>query len=449
MSTHTHSIGRPSSSITVIGGCLLMALVSATGTVHAQDDSSGSNVITPPADITMMSVGDGTTCVALQDGTAKCWGRNSDGQLGRGDTIAIGDDEVPADVESIDLGGFVEEIHTNGEQTFARLASGEIRGWGLNDAYQLGLQHNETIGDDETLAQTNTTVDLDGPAIDLAVGDGFACAVLAGGKVQCWGANDVGQLGLGHTQKVGDDESPASAGYVPLGGNAVSVIAGTSHACALLDDGSVECWGLNADGQLGLGHTQAIGDDEVPLVEGPLVLGGDVEQLAAGERHTCALMANGDVRCWGSNDSGQLGSGSPETIGDDELPAERAPVSLARPAIDIAAGARHTCAILDDWSMVCWGDGQEGRLGLGHEGDVGLVSVPLTAGVVTFADQRAATMVFVGSTAESTCAQLDDGALQCWGLNDVGQLGRGHTGSTASTTPGRHVDDIKVKKTND
>ncbi len=418
---------------------LLVAVAGTPLGVHAR-----ASMLEPTDAIAMMSAGDGTTCATLIDGRAKCWGLNDQGQLGLDDPSSIGDDELPGDAAFIDVGGPVQEIHTNGRQTFALLHSGVVRAWGANDAGQLGLGHTAS----PVPAVVTVDVQLGGVAFDLAVGDGFACGLLEFGIVRCWGANDAGQLGLGHTATVGDDETPADADKVQLGGAAVSVVAGAHHACALLDDGTVRCWGANDAGQLGLGHTATIGDDETPSFVRPISLGAAAVELAAGESHTCARLVTGAIQCWGANDAGQLGLGHADTIGDDERPNSTSTVALAAPAVGLAAGARHTCAILTNASLVCWGEGLDGRLGLGHENDVG-VSATLSpgAGTVDLGD-RSASRVFIGATASSTCAELDDGSLRCWGLNDVGQLGLGHTeprGATPTTTPGRIADVIVAK----
>ncbi|MCX4242311.1 RCC1 domain-containing protein [Paraliomyxa miuraensis] len=442
------------SFLSFVRGGLLVAIAGTTGIVHAQTGPGSSSGSMPePSDaVAMMSVGDGTTCAALLDGRAKCWGLNDEGQLGRGDAEWIGDDEFPGDAAFIDVGGSVQEIHTNGRQTFALLHDGVVRAWGLNDEYQLGLGHDETIGDDETPAKATVSVDvaLGGVAIDLAVGDDFACAVLEGGAVRCWGANDVGQLGLGHTKRIGDDELPADVGVVPLGGTAVRVVAGAYHACAQLVDGTARCWGANDTGQLGLGHTATIGDDETPSHVRTISLGGAVAELVAGEGHTCARLDTGAVRCWGANDAGQLGLGHAKTIGDDERPSSTLAIALGGPAIGLAAGARHTCAVLANASLVCWGEGLDGRLGLGHEDDVGGTTIPAGSGAVELGD-HSASAVFIGATGSSTCAKLDGGAARCWGLDYAGQLGQAHTqtlGARPTTTPDQ-IPDIIVAHDDD
>ncbi|MCA9712410.1 MAG: hypothetical protein KDK70_41625, partial [Myxococcales bacterium] len=168
--------------LSFVRGGLFAAIAGSNGIVHAQADldPQSTAVLDPPDAVAMMSVGDGTTCAALVDGRAKCWGQ--------GGFSAVGDDELPGDAPFIAVGGPVQEVHTNGRQTFALLHGGAVRAWGSNDAGQLGLGHHGTP------TQYPADVELGGVAIDLAVGDGFACSLLDGAVVRCWGANDVGQL---------------------------------------------------------------------------------------------------------------------------------------------------------------------------------------------------------------------------------------------------------------
>ncbi|MEM9463402.1 MAG: hypothetical protein AAGF11_55180 [Myxococcota bacterium] len=460
------NVGRLRSTVGVSHGLLAAVVASfstlAAASTQAQPPSSspGCQSTTEEGpqgsdddDVAMMSAGDGVRCIVTVGGDAKCWGRNDAGQLGRGDSVQIGDDESPGAADFIDLGGRAREIHTNGEQTFALLDDGVIRAWGANSGFELGLKHTESVGDDETPACASVGVDvcLGASAVQLAVGADFACARLEDGAVRCWGANDFGQLGYGHTQSIGDDETPAHAGAVELGGAAVSVVAGAHHACALLDDGAVRCWGLGQSGQLGLGCTSNIGDDELPANVGAVEVGGPVAEIVAGGYHTCARLESGAVRCWGEGSQGQLGYGNVDDIGDDETPKSVGSVPVGVPVVALAAGLEHTCAVLLGGTVRCWGDGAGGRLGYGNEFDVGDDETPQDVGDVDLGPLRVAEL-FIGSTASSTCVRLEDGGFRCWGANDVGQLGYGHTGSigtTAQTVPSHVPDIIMVERDRD
>src|SRR5690606_21052701 len=162
----------------------------------------------------------------------------------------------------------------------------------------------------------------------VSIGATHACALLGNGDLMCWGANGAGQRGAGDLTNVGDDEFPSSRVPVDIGGAAKQVVCGANHTCALRADDEIVCWGDNSVGQLGLGNTDLIGDDEVPSVAGPVDLGGTAMQLSAGGNHTCALTTEFEVRCWGQNNFSQLGLGSSVTVGDNESPSAVMPVSV-------------------------------------------------------------------------------------------------------------------------
>jgi alpha-tubulin suppressor-like RCC1 family protein len=225
------------------------------------------------------------------------------------------------------------------------------------------------------------------PAGGLDAGVYHTCGLLADGKVLCWGYSGSGQLGLGHTDTIGDDEIPSSTSPVELGpGRATALAAGDYHTCALLHDGRVHCWGFGADGRLGYADSHSVGDDETPGSVGPVDLGPGrrATAISAGTAHTCAILDDGTVRCWGYNFQGQLGYGNQETIGDNETPGSVGPVDLGtgRTAKAITAGGSHTCALLDDGAVRCWGLGTSGQLGYGNTNRVGDDEVPASHGLL-------------------------------------------------------------------
>ena len=134
-------------------------------------------------------------------------------------------------------------------------------------------------------------------------------------------------------------------GDVNVGGHVVQISAGGSHTCALLDNGAVRCWGSNEYGQLGYPNTPNIGDDEPAGAGGDVVLGGPAIQISAGGIMTCALLATGSVRCWGYGADGGLGYGNTNNIGDDETPASAGDVPIGGRAVQLSAGVA-TCALL-------------------------------------------------------------------------------------------------------
>ncbi len=408
------------------------------------DDDDGCDATCLPSGIDHVSMGDATTCALTFAGNVKCWGRNEWGQLGRGDTSIIGDGEALDTVAFVDLGGAARQIHTNGDQTFALMRDGTVRGWGQNGGSQLGLLHTNDIGDDETVAQAGSQAKLrvGGNVVQLAQGRDFACARTSDGGVRCWGANDSGQLGYGHTETIGDDELPLSAGNVELGGSAVELVAGASHACALLAGGELSCWGRGSEGQLGYGNLDSVGDAQTPASAGRVDAGGTVVQVVAGDHHTCARLDTNAVRCWGDGLRGQLGYGTSHQGTQDHTPAMRGDVPVGAPVVDLAAGSEHTCAVLDTGALRCWGANDWGQLGLTHVDDIGDDETPQQSGAVDLGTHKVAA-VFMGTGALSTCVLLEDGALRCWGGNDSGQLGYGHTlavGDEPGEAPGNLPD---------
>lgn len=391
-------------------------------------------------EVVSMSLGQSTTCATLLTGEAKCWGRGDEGRLGRGTGQASSEAE-PGSLEVLALGLDAAAMATNGAQTFVVLGDGRVRAFGVNDAQQLGLGHAETVGDDETPAdaQVPTLVPLGGAAQQVAAGEGFACARLDDGRVQCWGRGDAGQLG----REVGPGVH--APGDVVLGGLAVEITAGVAHACARLETDAIRCWGAGDRGQLGDGIPVAEG--RLPATAGDVPVGGPVRAVVAGGHHTCALLDGGRVRCWGDNDQGQLGYGHTWVIGDDEPAGAAGDVPLDGPAVSVVAGLRHTCALLDDGALRCWGDGASGQLGRGSGPSVGDDETPVDVGVVDLAGAEV-DEVFSDALAEHTCARLDDGALRCWGRDDHGQLGLGDEGSSEGP-PGDLPDVIVVEDPDD
>jgi cysteine-rich repeat protein len=363
--------------------------------------------------------GSAHTCALLEGGGVRCWGRNERGQLGYGNQDEIGDDEAPNSVDLVDVGGRAVQLTAGGSHTCALLEGGAVRCWGNNSHGQLGRGNTAPIENGE-LPGSVAPVDAGGRVVQLAAGDLHTCALLEGGEARCWGYNEDGRLGYGHTSAIGDSAIPRT---VDVGGPVVQLAAGGSHTCALMEDGGVRCWGSGEDGKLGYGHTNAIGDDETPSVAGDVNVGGHVVQLAAGGAHTCALLEHGKVRCWGSNGDGQLGYGHTSQLGDSEVPASAGDVDVGGRTVQLAAGSAHTCALLDDGALRCWGSNWAGALGLGHENTIGDSELPASVDVVNTGGRA----VEIAAGGNHTCALLDDDALRCWGHNSSGQLGLAHT----------------------
>ena len=336
----------------------------------------------------------------------------------------------------------IESITAGYDHSCALLDDGTVKCWGYNAYGQLGLGDTSYRGDGPgEMGDSLPAVSLGTgrTAVAVTAGAAHSCALLDNGTVKCWGYNYDGELGLGDAALRGDgpgemgDSLPAVA--LGAGRTAVTVAAGLWHTCALLDNGAVKCWGANAYGKLGLGDTAHRGDEPGEMGDNlsaaPLGTGRTAVAITAGIRHTCALLDDGTVRCWGGANRGQLGLGDTSERGDDpgemgdKLPAVA--LGTGRTAIAIAAGYYHTCALLDDGTMKCWGQNASGDLGYGNtaiRGD-GPGEMGNNLAAVALGTGRNAVTMTAGHM--HTCAVLDNGTVKCWGDNSAGQLGLGDT----------------------
>jgi cysteine-rich repeat protein len=389
-----------------------------------------------------VEAGGAHSCALLRSGGVRCWGTGTLGRLGYGNTNTIGDNETPSAAGSVDVGGKVVELSAGvgGGHTCALLESGEIRCWGVGLDGQLGTGSTTFIGDDEPAA-AGGVVDLGGTAVEVSVGGTHACARLTTGAVRCWGQGSLGQLGYGNTDNIGDNETPASAGDVNVGGPVIQLAAGHGHTCALLSTGAVRCWGSAEHGHLGYGNINRIGDNETPASAGNVNLGAAAVEIAAGSSHTCARLVGGAVRCWGGAFVGALGYGNQDNIGDDEAPASAGPVNLGTAtAVEIDVGFSHTCARLDSGAVKCWGSGRFGQLGYGNVNNIGDNETPASVGVVDLGGQTA--QIATGN--DHNCALLNTGALRCWGWGIFGELGYGNTSTIGDNESPASVGPVRV-----
>ncbi len=387
-----------------------------------------------------MSAGTFHTCARWTDGTVQCWGHGASGKLGYGNVRDIGDDETPASAGLVSVGAEVSQISAGGSHTCALLPTDAVKCWGEGANGALGYGNTENIGDDE-LPSSVGVVDVGAAVAELSAGGGHTCAGLADGNVRCWGIGINGQLGYAATETIGDDETPSSAGNVDVGGTVMQVAAGGSHTCALLATGRVRCWGLGFDGRLGYGNTDSIGDDETPASEGDVDVGGDVVEIAAGARHTCALLTTGDVRCWGAGDRGQLGYANTENIGDTEAPASAGNVNVGAKVAQVVAGNNVTCALRVDGDVTCWGDGAYGALGYANTENIGDDEEPASAGTVDVGGK----VVQLAVRESHVCALLATGSVRCWGRNNLGQLGYGNTNNIGDDETPASAGDVRLE----
>ena len=335
---------------------------------------------TPAKTVVSIANGDSHTCAVLLDGSATCWGGNFWGQLGNNSLV---NSSVPVAVSGLDGSSPDKSVvsisagvgWTGVASTCAVLKDGSAQCWGVNNHGQLG------DGTTTTSKIPVSVIGIDGltpesTATAISVHGYFVCAALGDGSAKCWGQNSTGQLGNG--LKI-DSSSPVSVsgldGSTP-DKSVTAISVSDSHACAVLELGSVKCWGSNYYGKLGNGLVTAgplNNDSSVPVaVSG--IDGSDAATTAVsislGGAFSCALLADGSAKCWGYNFSGQLGSGStsmssfvPVSVSgfDGSLPSKR--------LVAISAGYSHACAVSADALVWCWGSDSSGQLGDGQSLD--------------------------------------------------------------------------------
>ena len=279
-----------------------------------------------------VSAGNLHTCALLDNASVKCFGEGDNGRLGYAATIDIGRTTVSMGdgLPAVDLGTgrTAKLLATGAAHTCVVLDNDAVKCWGLNDDGQLGLGDTDARGD------------------------------------------DAGEMG---------DALPAVSLGLGAGVRVVAIAAGDAHTCVLLSSGAVQCWGAGANGRLGSGNEDSRGDEAgemgamLPNVD--LGAGRTAKAISVGSAHTCVISDLNDVVCWGVGATGRLGTGAEDDIGDGagEMGAglTAVPLGAGRTAVAVSAGATHTCVVLDNNTVKCWGSGANGRLGTGNQNDRG------------------------------------------------------------------------------
>jgi alpha-tubulin suppressor-like RCC1 family protein len=267
-------------------------------------------------------------------------------------------------------------------------------------------------------------------ATAIAVGSEHSCALLDNSAVKCWGRNQYGQLGYGDTDSRGDSVSEMGDALLAIdfgtGRTARAIAAGKNFTCALLDNFAVTCWGANSGGQLGLGDTtERMSPTALPAID--FGSGRTARALSAGDDHVCAILGDGALVCWGGAGNGRLGSGGTSNIGDgtNEMGTKLAAVSLgsSSTAIAVSAGQAHTCVVFTSTEVKCFGNGGSGRLGVGNQNDLGDLPSEMGTNLPAIDLGLGRTALAVSAGSEHTCALLDNAALKCWGSGDSGRRG--------------------------
>ncbi|MDA8610547.1 putative Ig domain-containing protein, partial [Euryarchaeota archaeon] len=355
--------------------------------------------------------GEWNTCALDSNQNVFCWGRNGNGQIGNGQTgtAACGTSghkckDIPTATN--DLGSDVISLAFGYQHACGLLDTGAVKCWGRNNAGQLG-----TSGGDKDTPQT-INLGSGRTATSIYAGGHYTCAILDDTSVKCWGQNTDGQLGIGSDSNT---NTPTTINTLGSGRTAVSLATAMSTVCALLDDGSVKCWGDDAYGQLGNGGTN-IDLESPPASAINLGTGRTAKAITGGEFHFCAILDDDSIKCWGNGFNGKLGTGT--TSHRSTPTTTTGSFSTGRYAVAIDAGYDHTCVILDNGQLTCWGSDSDGQLGNGAT--TGTKS-SLQSSTVSLGTGRTAISLSAGG--EHTCAQLDNGQLKCWGNRGDGQVG--------------------------
>lgn len=348
--------------------------------------------------VSNISSGGNNTCAITAIGGVKCWGSNSNSQLGDNSTTTR-----PAPVDVVGLGAGVASISVGYYHTCVVTTAGAVKCWGYNSNGQLG---------DGSTTQRSTPVDVVGLSAGVAsvsVGDGHTCAMTTSGAAKCWGRNANGQLGDNSTTQ---RNTPVDV--VGLDSGVSSLSAGYGHTCVVTGDGAAKCWGRNVNGQLG--------DNSTSQRNSPVAvagLGSGVASIYASFSHTCAVTTSGAAKCWGDNNSGKLGDNS---IAQRNTPVDV--VGLSSGVSKISSSYHYSCAIMTSGAAKCWGANSTGQLGNNSttQRSSPVDVLGLGSGVVNIA-----------AGYYHACGMMTAGTAKCWGDNSIGQLGNNST--TSSNIP--------------
>ena len=328
------------------------------------------------------------TCVITNESTVKCWGSNSNGQIGDGSTS---DRLFPTEVGNL---GFVTSITAGFSHTCALISNGTVRCWGGNGNGQLG-----SGGITDTYYPTKVA-NLSS-VTSISAGYHHTCALISDGTVKCWGDNTNQQLTSNNTGAVLTPVSLAANGEIK------SVSSGHNHTCWITSGSAIECWGKNTIGQIGNGSTSA-------YVGTPTAINGSgiYSLVRPANNHTCGLLSTGSIQCWGGLGYGELGNRGMNT------PNQTNPVDVDHisSAISLSSGEDHSCALLGSGDLYCWGKNDRGQVA--GDGDVTMKTSPVQVPINAKINE-----VVTGN--QHTCVLTNTDIVKCWGSNSNGQIGDG------------------------
>ena len=326
----------------------------------------------------------------------------------------------------------VASVSAGGLHTCALLTNSQVRCWGGNAQGQLGTGDTDPAAFPTPVRNATDSGPLSG-ITQLSVGYETTCARTTNAQVLCWGQNDDGELGNGNQPTDSPlprfVKNPAGTGRLS---NVRAVAVGSGdHACAVLTNGQARCWGDGEAGELGQG---LFADSDLPVVvrnvadTGPLT---GVVQVDLGVNHTCARVEGRQARCWGDANQGQLGTAT----GDRNLPtAVRNTNNTANlgGVLQVATGDDFSCAIVTGRQVRCWGDNSADQIG----NDTAPTDHPSPQTVLATSGTGALSGVRqLTAGIEHACARIDGGQVRCWGSDANGELGNGSGGDQGH--PGR------------
>ncbi len=372
-----------------------------------QVSQATAGVVTTPVDLPFLKSFDVTDIImearsgsgtpfgcAKIAGVLNCWGNNTYSQLAVGNTTSVYTAKqtaiLPLNVTEYSLGL---------SHGCALLTDGTIYCWGRNNLNQ--------IADGSASATVDPAVSPSGFSnnfTSVKSGDNHSCALTSTGQVYCWGDHTYGQAGT----CVASNVPQLIAGL----SNITKLELKNNTSCAIDNAGLVYCWGSNGEGQFGNGQIQTP-CQSTPL---PAVNGEAVSKLAMGQAHGCALMTSGAVKCWGSDLLGQLGNGSASNA------RSLVPVaisSLANQIDDIVAGQNHTCVLMKTSGVKCWGKNASGQLGFIYKIGTSVTTKATEPTDVFGLKFGVDKLTAVGDT---SCAISVNGQTKCWGSNFNGLL---------------------------
>jgi len=392
-----------------------------TATHGTLSGSARVRVFVPPK-VVDASTSSFHTCAVTDDGRAFCWGWGGAGALGTGNAE---NRTTPTQVAGTDR---YEQITTAVYHTCALRQDGAALCWGQNFGGMLGNGGTAAVGQPVLVAGGHTFVKLETQLL-------HTCGLEVDGSLWCWGNNADGQLGVMPAGEECTDPDgnvfPCRKMPVRAGGEHtfIDFSVGWYHTCGVKANGETYCWGWNGLGQLGNGTAADSSTHEAQLVQGT----GGYTRLALGAFHSCGVRPDGTADCWGMNANGQLGNGQAAldtcTVAGTAYPCSTrpSPISGGHTFADLAAGRFQTCGIVQGDDAYCWGANPHAVLG---DGTTTQRTVPTRTLGPAFA---AITIQNAGETDAVACGTTADGALYCWGSNPEGQIGDGTT--TPRTQP--------------